>query len=73
MNPSRVKDFNTSFVVVGAGAVGCGVAYTLAKAGFRNITVLEREDDVAKVTTSQGAGLCGQVRNSADRVKLAMK
>ena len=73
MNPSRVKDFNTKFVVVGAGAVGCGVAYTLAKAGYRHITVLEREDDVAKATTSQGAGLCGQVRNSADRVRLAMK
>ncbi len=73
MSRSKLKDKSASFLIVGAGAIGCGVAYALAKAGFQNVTVLERESDVAKVTTAQGAGLCGQVRNSVDRVRLAMK
>jgi glycine/D-amino acid oxidase-like deaminating enzyme len=34
--------------------------------------VLERADAVGSVTTSQGAGLCGQVRDSAERIKLAI-
>lgn len=73
MNRSRLEDKKSKIVIVGAGAIGCGIAYTLAKSGFRNLTVLEREDDVAKVTSSQGAGLCGQVRSTVERVRLAMK
>ena len=58
-------------VIIGGGAVGCGVAYALAKAGRSDILVLERADELGAVTTSQGAGLCGQVRASTDRVHLA--
>src|SRR6186713_1734478 len=63
---------DAEIVVVGGGAIGCGVAYALAKAGKSDILLLERTDDVGQVTTSQGAGLCGQVRDSAERIKLAM-
>jgi glycine/D-amino acid oxidase-like deaminating enzyme len=59
-------------VIIGGGAVGCGVAYSLAKAGKQDILLLERAEDVAQVTTAQGAGLCGQVRLSVERVRLAM-
>ena len=59
-------------VIIGGGAVGCGVAYSLAKAGKTDILLLERAEDVAQVTTSQGAGLCGQVRSSVDRIHLAL-
>lgn len=59
-------------VIIGGGAVGCGVAYSLAKAGKTDILLLERADDVAQVTTAQGAGLCGQVRSSIERTRLAM-
>jgi glycine/D-amino acid oxidase-like deaminating enzyme len=59
-------------IIIGGGAVGCGVAYALAKAGKTDILLLERAEDVGQVTTSQGAGLCGQVRDSAERIKLAM-
>jgi len=59
-------------IIVGGGAIGCGVAYALAKAGKTDILLLERASDVGQVTTSQGAGLCGQVRDSAERIKLAM-
>src|SRR2546422_530929 len=59
-------------IVIGGGAVGCGVAYALAKAGKTDVLLIERADDVGQVTTSQGAGLCGQVRGTAERIKLAM-
>jgi len=60
------------FIIIGGGAIGCGVAYALAKAGKKDILLLERADDVGQVTTSQGAGLCGQARDSVERTKLAM-
>lgn len=63
---------NCEIIIIGGGAVGCGVAYALAKAGKTDILLIERADDVGQVTTSQGAGLCGQVRDSAERIKLAM-
>src|SRR5438876_4711235 len=63
---------NPEFVIIGGGAVGCGVAYSLAKAGKADILLLERAADVGQVTTAQGAGLCGQVRSSVERTRLAM-
>src|SRR3954447_26622112 len=59
-------------VIIGGGAVGCGVAYSLAQAEKTDILLVERADDVGQVTTSQGAGLCGQVRDTVDRTRLAM-
>lgn len=63
---------SAEFIVIGGGAVGVGCAYALAKAGHPDVLVLERADDVGAVTTSQGAGLCGQVRDSVERIHLAM-
>ncbi len=63
---------DAEYVIVGGGAVGCGVAYCLAKAGKTNILLVERAADVGQATTSQGAGLCGQARSSPDRTRLAM-
>ncbi|MBI3416439.1 MAG: FAD-binding oxidoreductase, partial [Verrucomicrobia bacterium] len=63
---------NSEIIIVGGGAIGVGCAYALAKAGKTDVLVLERADDVGTITTSQGAGLCGQVRDSAERIKLAM-
>ncbi|HJQ80508.1 MAG TPA: FAD-dependent oxidoreductase [Lacipirellulaceae bacterium] len=60
------------FIIIGGGAVGCAVAYSLAKAGKTNVLLLEKEPTVAAVTTPQAAGLVGQVRNSVERTKLAM-
>ncbi len=59
-------------VIVGGGAVGCGVAYSLAMAGKTDVLLLEREPTVAAVTTPQAAGLVGQVRGSVERTRLAM-
>lgn len=63
---------NSEIIIVGAGAVGLGCAFALAKAGKTDVLVLERADEVGSVTTAQGAGLCGQVRDSVERTKLAM-
>src|SRR5688572_31863265 len=63
---------DAEFIIVGGGAIGLGVAHALVKSGKTDILVLERHTDLAAATTSQGAGLCGQVRDSAERVRLAM-
>src|SRR5439155_22316494 len=62
----------SEIVIAGGGAVGLGCAYALATAGKTDVLLLERAADVGQVTTAQGAGLCGQVRDSAERIKLAM-
>jgi glycine/D-amino acid oxidase-like deaminating enzyme len=63
---------DAEIVVIGGGAIGCGVAFALAEAGQTDVLVLERQPALADVTTSQGAGLCGQVRTTPERTKLAM-
>lgn len=63
----------SQYIIIGGGAVGCGVAYSLAEAGCKDVLLLERADDLGQVTTSQGAGLCGQPRDSVERIKLAMR
>ena len=63
---------NAEIIVIGGGAIGCGVAYALARAGKTDVLLLERGADVGQATTSQGAGLCGQPRDSVERIKLAM-
>lgn len=62
----------SEIVVIGGGAIGLGVAFSLARTGRTDVLLLDRERRVGQVTTSQGAGLCGQVRSSADRIRLAM-
>jgi glycine/D-amino acid oxidase-like deaminating enzyme len=59
-------------VIIGGGAVGCGVAYSLAEAGKKDILLIERAPELGEVTTSQGAGLCGQARSTIERTRLAM-
>jgi glycine/D-amino acid oxidase-like deaminating enzyme len=63
---------SAEFVIIGGGAVGCAVAYSLARAGKTDVLLIEKEPAVAAVTTPQAAGLVGQVRNSVERTKLAM-
>jgi glycine/D-amino acid oxidase-like deaminating enzyme len=63
---------DAEIIIIGGGAIGCGVAYALAQAGKTDVLLLERAGELGQVTTSQGAGLCGQVRDSPERIKLAM-
>jgi len=50
-------------VVVGGGIWGCAIAYHLARAGLRDVLVLERRD-LCTGNTPQAAGLVGQLRSS---------
>ena len=59
-------------VIVGGGAVGCGVAYQLALAGQTDVLLLESLPSMAAATTAQAAGLVGQLRTSIERTQLAM-
>src|SRR5256885_1343843 len=63
---------DAEIIIIGGGAIGCGVAYALANAGKTDVLLIEAAEGLGQVTTSQGAGLCGQVRDSAERIKLAM-
>jgi glycine/D-amino acid oxidase-like deaminating enzyme len=62
---------DAEITIVGGGAIGCAVAYCLARAGYRDIQIIER-GELAAATSSQAAGLVGQVRGSLERTRLAM-
>ena len=63
---------SANIIIVGGGAVGCGVAFQLAEAGITDVLVLEREPQLCAVTSAQAAGLVGQVRSTVERTRLAM-
>jgi sarcosine dehydrogenase len=51
-----------SVAIVGGGIWGLSTAYHLARAGWTDVQVLERNDAPFDETTSQAAGLVGQIR-----------
>ena len=63
---------SANIIIIGGGAVGCGVVYSLVKAGVEDVLLLEKEPTMAAATSGQAAGLVGQVRNSVERTELAM-
>ena len=59
----------TKVVVIGGGVVGCSVAYHLAKFGWKDTILLER-DQLTSGTTWHAAGLVGQLGATATITKL---
>lgn len=57
-------------VIIGGGISGCSVAYHLAKAGWKDIVLLERKQ-LTCGTTWHAAGLIGQLRGSMNMTRLA--
>ncbi len=57
-------------VVVGGGIVGCSVAYHLAKLGWSDVVLLER-NTLTSGTTWHAAGLVGQLRSTYNLTQLA--
>lgn len=57
-------------VIIGGGVSGCSVAYHLAKLGWTDIVLLERQQ-LTSGTTWHAAGLIGQLRASANMTRLA--
>lgn len=56
-------------VIVGAGAVGCSIAYHLAKGGERDVLVLEKSG-ITHGSTWHAAGLVGQLRTKRNLTRL---
>jgi glycine/D-amino acid oxidase-like deaminating enzyme len=63
---------DAEIVVIGAGVIGCAVAYALAKAGKTDVLVVDK-GLIGGATTAYGAGLIGQVRPSVDDTQLTMR
>ena len=59
----------TKAVVIGGGVAGCSVAYHLAKFGWKDTILLER-DQLTSGTTWHAAGLVGQLGATATITKL---
>ena len=57
-------------VIIGGGAVGTGVLYHLAKAGWEDLVLLERRE-LGCGTTWHAAGLVGQLRPNLNLTRLA--
>ena len=62
--PNSVK-----VVVIGGGVTGCSTAYHLAKFGWKDTILLER-DQLTTGTTWHGAGLVSQLGPSAAVTKI---
>ena len=60
---------STKVVVIGGGIAGCSVAYHLAKFGWKDTVLLER-DQLTSGTTWHAAGLVGQLGATATITKL---
>jgi len=66
-----MSDFPTSAraVIIGGGIVGCSTAYHLAKLGWTEVVLLERQK-LTSGTTFHAAGLVGQLRTNANITRL---
>ena len=60
---------STKVVIIGGGVAGCSVAYHLAKYGWKDVVLIER-DQLTSGTTWHAAGLIGQIGSSATITKL---
>ncbi|MDB2545974.1 FAD-dependent oxidoreductase, partial [Candidatus Pelagibacter bacterium] len=60
---------STKVIVIGGGVAGCSVAYHLAKFGWKDTILLER-DQLTSGTTWHAAGLVGQLGATATITKL---
>ncbi len=60
---------NTKVVVIGGGVVGCSCAYHLAKFGWKDVLLFER-DQLTSGTTWHAAGLVSQLGPSAGITKI---
>src|SRR5499427_1930475 len=56
-------------VIIGGGIVGCSTAYHLAKLGWKDVVLLER-NKLTSGSTWHAAGLVGQLRTSANITQL---
>ncbi|HVF65918.1 MAG TPA: FAD-dependent oxidoreductase [Casimicrobiaceae bacterium] len=60
---------HSRIVIIGGGAIGCSIAYHLAKRGVRDVVLLERLQ-LTHGATWHAAGLVGQLRSSSNLTRL---
>ncbi|MEJ7670126.1 MAG: FAD-dependent oxidoreductase [Casimicrobiaceae bacterium] len=60
---------SSRIVIIGGGAIGCSIAYHLAKRGERDVVLLERLQ-LTHGATWHAAGLVGQLRSSGNLTRL---
>ena len=58
-----------AIVVIGGGVIGCSVAYHLAKAGAKNVILLEK-NQLTHGCTWHAAGLLGQLRGTKNLTRM---
>src|SRR6185295_2913620 len=56
-------------IVIGGGIIGCSTAYHLAKLGWKDVVLIER-NRLTSGSTWHAAGLVGQLRTSANITQL---
>jgi sarcosine oxidase subunit beta len=61
---------SAEIVIVGAGIMGCAIAYSLAERGVKDIVVLER-DEIGRGATADAAGGIRQQFSTETNVRLA--
>jgi len=62
-------DRHSKIVIIGAGAIGCALAYSLARAGETDVLVLEKAQ-ITHGSTWHAAGLVGQLRGKRALTRL---
>ncbi len=68
-DPERMPDQHARIVIVGGGAVGTSIAYHLARAGERDVLLLEKAQ-LTHGSTWHAAGLVGQLRSKKNLTRL---
>jgi 4-methylaminobutanoate oxidase (formaldehyde-forming) len=60
---------HAKIVIVGGGAVGCSIAYHLARRGAKDVLLLERKQ-LTSGCTWHAAGLVGQLRSKSNLTRM---
>jgi 4-methylaminobutanoate oxidase (formaldehyde-forming) len=63
-----VKD-RAQVVIIGGGIIGCSTAYHLAKMGWRDVVLVEK-DELTSGSTWHAAGLVGQLRSDRNLTRM---
>lgn len=67
-----MSQHTTRHLVIGGGIIGCSVAYHLARAGEKDVVVLEKAA-ITEGATWHAAGLVGQLRSSRNTTRMLKK
>ena len=59
-------------LIIGGGIIGCSIAYNLARAGEKDVVVLEKAS-ITEGATWHAAGLVGQLRSSRNTTRMLQK